>query len=83
MLSSHLLAGLKNQSNLRNSSMVTGVAGDPAHGDSVYRIMARDRNFPFAVAHDDVFSLPENTKAGLLECPDRREMTDSRQLRHV
>lgn len=42
----------------------TGVTNDTAHGKRIHRIVAWDSKNPAAVGHDDMFSLPHDSKAG-------------------
>jgi hypothetical protein len=41
-----------------------------------------DREDPAAVRHDDVLALPNNLETCLLECADRIQVRDVRQLGH-
>ena len=59
-----------------------GVAYDSTHRERVDRIVARDRNNPGAVSHDDVFALPSDSKSGLLKRFHRCKMVDAGNPRH-
>ena len=40
-----------------------GVTSNTAHGEPIYRIVARNDNDALTVAHDDVFALTHDSKA--------------------
>lgn len=43
------------------------IASDTAHGECIDRIVPRDGHDALAIAHDDMFSLSRDAKAGFLE----------------
>jgi hypothetical protein len=58
----------------------TGVFDDTAHGESVDRVVTRDRQDALTVAHDDVFGLTDNPEPCLLEGAHCIEVVDAREL---
>ena len=58
------------------------VSDDAAHGERVYGIVPRNSDNPNAVGHHDVFALPGDAKARLLQSPDGVLMVDARNARH-
>lgn len=61
----------------------TGIFDDTAHGESVDRIVTRDRQDTLAIAHDDVLGLTHDPEPGLLEGAHRIEMVDAGELGQV
>ena len=59
------------------------VAGNAAHGESIHRIVSRNRHDANTVRHDNVFALAHDAKAGLFQSAHRIEVIDAGNLRHV
>ena len=57
-----------------------GIACDTAHREGVDRVMARDSKNTRPVAQDNMFALPQDDKASLLQRPDSIKMIDARDL---
>jgi hypothetical protein len=60
----------------------TGVAHDSAHRERVDRIVARNRDDPGTVSHDDVLALACDLKASLFERFHGRKVVDTWYPRH-
>ena len=58
------------------------IANDPAHGEGVHRVVARNREDARVVRHDDVLALTRDTEAGLLKGSHGIEMVDAGELGH-
>jgi len=58
------------------------VLNNSTHGDRVYRIVSRNRDEMYAVAHYNVLALAHNSEAGLFERLDRPEMINAGNFRH-
>ncbi len=54
------------------------VPDDPAHGEGVHRVVARNGEDSDAVSHHDVLSFPGDAETRLLEGADRIEVIDPR-----
>ena len=55
----------------------SGVAGNTAHRESIYWIVARNRHNTNSIRHDDVFTLTENAEASFFQSPHGIEMIDA------
>ena len=58
----------------------TRISGDTAHGECIDRVMARNCEYSSAIGHYDVLTLANDTKAGLLQCPNSVKVVDTRDL---
>jgi hypothetical protein len=60
----------------------SGVANNTAHCECLDWIMARDSYLTLAIAHNDMFALPNYSEPYLLQCTDRILMVDSGNPSH-
>jgi hypothetical protein len=60
----------------------TRITGNSAHRECVHRIVARNRDNPLAVRHDDMLALPSDTETGLFKRPHCVKVIDAGDPRH-
>jgi len=61
----------------------TSIADNTTHRKRIDGMMARNRENPHTVRHDDMLALAHNTKTHLLQGPDRLQMIDAREFWHA
>ncbi len=60
----------------------TSITRDAAHRESIYWIVARNRDNSNAIRHHYMFALAHDAKTGFLQCLDGIEMIDAGNFRH-
>jgi hypothetical protein len=61
----------------------TSIADNTTQRERIDGIMARNREKPHTVRHDDMLALTHNAKARLLQGPDRVQMIDAGDFWHA